>query len=573
MKQQILALLIATSLTVVVEEAHAENLLQVYQQAKGYDAQLKALESNYLSILEKKPQALAALKPQVSASGSVAQSYQHYLYDSPYGKDGINSTNLNYSLNMQKSLYNKSIDAQVAQTDSIIAQASAGLEAGREDLVMRVAQAYFEFLAAQDNVQFARTEKEAIGRQLEQTKAYFDAGRSAITDVKEAESRYDLATSQEITTSNQLDLAREKLRLLTGNSYQLLNAPAGSTPLAMPNPSNIDQWVKTAQASNKQLQASKQAVATALKAVDIQRAAKKPVVSLYATHTGSNTEGDTPVDPRVLGLSAGVQVNMPLYTGGATDSKIREAQHDLRQAEQQLDLQARQTEQATRSAYLTVESSIAQVKASKQALVSAETAAEATQAGFEVGTRTSVDVLNSLRNVFSARRDYSQARYTYLVNTLKLKQAAGTLGERDVASMSNYLTATPKQTAASLSKMASASGEPIEDKASGDGDTTALNNNTSYDYYASPDKVAKDKAGAKTEAKTEAADTKPSAKTADKDKAETKNAKADKATSAKDKKAVEAENPAAPSDPTEAAPAPDTTAAPPVLTPHKPGRR
>ena len=154
MKQQTLALFIAASLTVVVQQAHAENLLQVYQQAKGYDAQLKALESNYLSILEKKPQALAALKPQVTVTGSASHTIQDTLYDAGINdtSDTVNVTNLNYSVNLGKSLYNKSLDAQVAQTDSVIAQASAGLEAGREALILRVAQAYFDFLLAQDNL-------------------------------------------------------------------------------------------------------------------------------------------------------------------------------------------------------------------------------------------------------------------------------------------------------------------------------------------------------------------------------------------------------------------------------------
>lgn len=500
MKQQTLAILIAASLTLATQQAQAENLLQVYQQAKGYDAQFKAIESDYLAVLERKPQALAALKPQVSVSGSVAQTRQRTEYDASLleSKDIGNSGGGSYSVNLSKSLYNKGLNAQVKQADSIISQASAGLEAEREGLILRAAQAYFDFLLAQDNLEFARTEKDAISRQLEQTRAYFEAGRSAITDVKEAESRHDLAVAQEINAVNQLDLAREQLRVLTGGFYQSLNAPAANMPLAMPTPGDIEAWVKTAKANNKQLVASKHAVDTAQTSIDVQRAAKQPVVDLVAKQTGSSTETRAELDPQVYGASVGVQVSMPLYTGGAISSKIREAQHNFQQAQQQFDFQNRTTEQQARNAFLTVQSSISQAKANQRALTSAETAAEATQAGFEVGTRTAVDVLTSLRNVFSARRDYASSRYSYLLNTLKLRQAAGTLSDQDIVDMNKFMTTTPKQLAAAM--QASKADAPVDAEQAG----TDLKDNGSFDSYVAPEQAAEqqDKAdGQQAEAK------------------------------------------------------------------------
>lgn len=500
MKQQTLAFLIAASLTLATQQAQAENLLQVYQQAKGYDAQFKALESDYLAILERKPQALAALKPQVSVSGSVTQSRQRTAYDASLldPEDVASGSSANYSLGLSKSLYNKALNSQVKQADSVIAQASAGLEAEREGLILRVAEAYFNFLLAQDNLEFARTEKEAISRQLEQTRAYFEAGRSAITDVKEAESRYDLAVAQEINAVNQLDLGREQLRVLTGGFYQTLNAPAANLPLAMPSPADIEQWVKTAKANNKQLIASQHAIQSAQTAIDIQRAAKQPVVDLVARQTGSNSESKSDLDPQNYGASVGVQLSMPLYTGGGISSKIREAQHNFRQAQQQFDFQSRTTEQQARNAFLTVQSSISQVKANQRALASAETAAEATQAGFEVGTRTAVDVLTALRNVFSARRDYAQTRYTYLLNTLKLRQAAGTLTDQDIATMNTFMTSTPKQLAAALQQNLPTMGD-------GDAPAADLEDNGSFKQYndAAPAKDADTKAEEpKADAKT-----------------------------------------------------------------------
>lgn len=471
MKQHTLALWIAASLTLVAQQAQAENLLQVYQQAKGYDAQFKAQESGYMATLEKKPQVLSALKPQVSLSGAANQLFQHTPSDTT-GDSNHNASNLNYALNLSKSLYNKSLDAQTAQVDAAIAQAGSGLEAERENLIIRVAEGYFGFLLAQDNLQLARTEKDAINRQLEQTKAYFDAGRSAITDVKEAESRFDLATAQEINATNQLDLAREQLRVLTGGFYQSLNSPASNLPLTVPAPQDIEQWVQTAKANNKQLAASKHAIDVAQKEVERQRAGKKPVVDLVAKQIGSKSNTDQALDPESYDASVGVQVSVPLYTGGGISSKIREAQHSLRQAQQQHDFQARKTEQQARNAFLTVQSSISQVKANQRALASAETAAEATQAGFEVGTRTAVDVLTSLRNVFSARRDYANARYNYLLSTLSLKQAAGTLSDKDIAAMNELMTDMPQAVATNASA----------------GDNSAGGNDT-YESYTEPAKA------------------------------------------------------------------------------------
>ncbi len=440
MKKQILAMLIAASLAGISHNAAAENLLQVYQRAKGYDAQFKAQESSHLAILEKKQQALAASKPQVNLSGKAGYSASR---DS-ITNNTVDGENANYTLQLEKSLYNKGINASIAKTDALVGQSNAALESYRQDLIMRVADAYFAALIAQDSLNFANAEKTAISRQLEQTTAYFEAGRSAITDVKEAESSYAAAIAQEITATQQLDVAREQLRVITGGFYPSLNAPRSNMPLAMPTPSSIEAWVNTAKQNNHLLRASKHAVTAAQKEVEAQRAEKFPRVGLYANHTGSYLDNDTFNSRKTNDAAVGLSMSLPLYTGGATSSKIREARHKLQQSQQEGDLQARMTEQQARSAFLSVQSSISQVKANQQALSSAETAAEATQAGFEVGTRTAVDVLNSLRSVFRARRDYASARYSYLQNNLALRQAAGTLSEKDVVAINAFLTESPK---------------------------------------------------------------------------------------------------------------------------------
>ena len=442
MKLRTLALLIASTLAAASQTVQAENLLQVYQQAKGYDAQFKAQEASHLATLEKKQQALANLKPQLNASGSVDDTMSK-TWD-PVNASS-NALSLGYNVQASKSIYNKQLDASISQIDALIAQSQVDLEAKRQDLIMRVIQAYFNVLIAQDNVSFAQTEKAAIGRQLEQAQAFFDAGKSAITDVKESEASYASAQSQELTALQQLDIARESLRVLTGGFYNSLNAPNANTPMTMPSPNDINSWVTIAQQTSYQLKAGQQGLLAAQRNIDVQRAGKKPTVGVYAGHSGSR--GDSSVssaDSTRAGLSIGVQANINLYDGGKIDSQVREAQNNFRAAQQSYILQDRQVEQQVRSAFLTMQSSIGQIEANRQALAAAETAAEASRAGFEVGTRTAVDVLNSLRLVFSARRNYASSRYNLLLNSFALRQAAGTLNERDIVALNGYMNQAPR---------------------------------------------------------------------------------------------------------------------------------
>lgn len=444
MKKTALTILTAMTCTSIglLNTAHAESLLQVYQHAKQFDPQLKAQESNYLAITENRPQALAGKKPQVNLSAGSSYTLQETLYDIDSSSD---SFNVNYTLGVTKSLYNKKLDAQIDQTDASITQAKANLESQRQSLILRVARAYFNYLLAQETAGFAAAEKNATQRQLAQVKAYFDAGRSAITDVKEAESRYNQAIAQEVSASEQVNVSREALRVLTGRTYQHLDQARSNLPLTIPAPQNIDSWVKTALQKNKTLITQKQAIETARRNIDVQRAERKPVVNAYARHTGSVTEGDAALDPRRLGATVGVELSMPLYQGGSTASKVRQAQHNFRQAQQQYEYQAQLTEQQVRTAYLVIESDISQIRANQRSLSAAQVALEATQAGFEVGTRTSVDVMTSLRDVFRARSNLANSRYNYLYNMLNLKQAAGTLSARDLSDMGKLLSVRKKR--------------------------------------------------------------------------------------------------------------------------------
>jgi len=419
--------------------ANAENLLQVYQHAKKNDTQLQISETNLLATLEKKPQVASALKPRVDLGANTSYNVQ-YQGRTIRGEDTNAFLNLGYDLSLTKPLINKQLNAQIAQVDASILQAKASLEIDKQSLIIRVADAYFEYLNAEETLAFRKAERTAIGRQLNQVKAYFDAGRSAITDVKEAQARYDLTNAQVVVAQQQIDVARESLKAITTKYYKKLKGASDNIPLITPKPNSIDAWEKTAIANSPQVIVAQHAINVAQKTIDIERAAKSPTLNLFARHSGGSTFGEDAFDQDALDASVGMQFNMPLYEGGNIDSRVREARLRLKQSRQQLELQKRLTSQQTRAAYLTILSGLSQVNALKQALNSTQTAAQATQAGFEAGTRTAVDVLLSLRETFSAKRDYSSARYDFLLNTLKLKQASGTLSEKDVASLSKLLT-------------------------------------------------------------------------------------------------------------------------------------
>lgn len=416
----------------------AENLLQVYEHAKVNDAQLKISEVSFLAALEAKPQIVSNLKPQLDLNANTNYG-ANYSSRTAGGDEGNAFFNLGYDLSLSKSLINKQLNAQIEQVDVSILQSKANVEADRQNLMIRVAEAYFDYLNAKETLVFRESETKAIGNQLNQAEAFFEAGRSAITDVKEAQATFDLATAEISVANQQIDVANETLRAITTRYYESLQGASDNIPLLIPAPNNIDEWIKVALANSKSLISAQYGVDIAQSDVDIQRAARNPVVNIVASHGTTSVFGEDDVDSDSSDASIGLQLSMPLLDGGNISSLVRQSRLELQQARQQLELQKRLTVQESRAAYLTIVSGLAQVKALKQALNSTQAASDATQAGFEAGTRTAVDVLVSLRETFSARRDYSAARYTFLLNTLRLKEAVGTLSETDLAAVSKLL--------------------------------------------------------------------------------------------------------------------------------------
>ena len=417
--------------------ACAEDLFTVYQQAKNSDPQVAASEASYLATLEKRPQALAGLKPQVTLSSNATYRLSYNWGET--ARDGAAQASAGYSLNITKPLVRPQVREQVSQADIQIAQAQEALFAEQQNLVVRVADAYFNYLKARDSADFSRKEANAIGRQNEQVKAYFEAGRSTITDVKEAGSRFDEAKANIVVADQNVEIALEGLRTLTGKSYLILRGATENTPLIVPMPKNVRVWSPAATQFTKQVKSAQYSVQLAQKAVDVIRAGKKPTIDLFATHSGSIARGEFPSDQESTDATIGVRLNATLYDGGRVDSSIREARYNFHGALQRLELQKRSAVQQVRATYLNILTGLTQVNALKRSLQSSRVAAQATQDGFRAGTRTAVDVLLSLRQTYGNERNYSAARYDFLLNTIKLKQASGTLVENDLRILSRIL--------------------------------------------------------------------------------------------------------------------------------------
>lgn len=417
----------------------AETLLEVYQLAEQNDPQLKIAHSEYLATLEKKHQAYAPLLPQVTLNATTTEKWQR---DEGMFGGSRENTDYGYNVSLNYPLYRRNLRVQLTQVDSQIRQAQANFESAKQALMVRLADRYFAVLAANDNLKFAGSAKEAFQRQLDEAQQRFEVGLIAITDVQEAQAGYDLAVADEILAQNELDNAYEALREITGSYHKVLAALNEDTPLLGPDPIDLEVWTEYALTQNPQLLVAESAVETARQEIEKQRAANWPTVDLVGRHSYSDIwRGDeSPFGNSTRANSVGIQLSYPLYEGGAIRSRIRESQQRYDQTQDQLEQQRRSVQLQTRQAFWGLLSNISRVKALKQALVSTETALKAIQTGFELGTRTSVDVVNGQRDLLRAQRNYSKARYDYVLNTLRLKQAAGLISIDDLTGINNWLS-------------------------------------------------------------------------------------------------------------------------------------
>ena len=429
-------LVLALAAALAANGASGADLATLYRDARVSDPVYQAARAQYQATTERLPQARAGYLPQISGTASIFRNHAE--------RDGVGDRDYNtktFAVTLAQPVFRMQNWIAISQAQKLVLQAEAVLASAQQDLALRVAQAYFDVLLAQDNVALSETQKTAIDQQLAQAKRNFEVGTATIVDTLEAQARFDQSVAKEIFDKNDLEVKRRALQVLLGK------APDGLTPLreplalAPPTPADIEAWVKAAAENSYNVASARANYEIARQEVDRQRAGHLPTVDL----SGSLARVDDPNSaiPPVSAVSnvssIGFTVSVPIFSGGLTQSRVREALALRERAEQDLENTQRGVAQSVRAGFLNVTSGIAQVRALEQAQVSTQSQLDSTILGRDVGVRTSVDVLNAQQQVFQTRRDLQQARYSYLMNTLRLKAATGQLTEADVDEVNRAL--------------------------------------------------------------------------------------------------------------------------------------
>jgi len=430
---KVTALLITCNALIAISPiVNGADLSSIYQDALIHDSQLQGAKSELQATLEGRAQISAAYYPTIALNANALSNRSQTNSDPT-----ISHSSKGYGITLKQGLYHRDIIVSSREIDSGITQAQLGYALAEQELILRVANSYFDLLAAQDGLDLARAEKRAISQQLKQAKQRFDVGLSAITDVHEAQAGFDLVVAQEIAAQTSLDNTKETLREIVGKAIGEVSVLQVNLPLTAPDPADINHWIKLAYEENLSLKIQRVATEIARHGIDQANAGHHPSIDLVGSYDYSDNLGNSSDEKRSSYI--GLRLDLPLYSGGYTRSKARESNFRYQQAQYALEQQRRATESAVRSSYLGVSTGISQVKAYRQALASNQTSYEATQAGFEAGTRTTLDLLNAQREQFRSRRDYAQARYNYLLATLKLKEVVGALTESDLQQINDYL--------------------------------------------------------------------------------------------------------------------------------------
>ena len=422
----------------VSNTSSANELLRIYDLALQNDSALQAAGFARDAALEAKPQALAALLPQINAGYAKGRTKEDSTYSNPFLKSGSTSYNTSsLSLSLNQAVFDLSAFQNLSRSDDQAALAVAGYRSSEQGLILRIAQAYFNVLSASDTLRSNQAEKQAVEHQLEQSQKRFEVGLSAITDVQEAQARYDLTTAQVIAGQQALDSAKQSLSEITGTPVNSLTSMQDDFPLPSPDPLNVESWSDSAQQRNYDILISSLTAEIAKKTVNIALSKHLPTLGVQGQYSDGERGGSTGGQQTQTSLTA--QISLPIFSGGATQSAVRQADYTYQQRLAELEGKKRLIQTQTRNAFTGVLSGASRVKALKQAVLSSTTALESSEMGLQVGTRTSVDVLNAQQQLYSAQRDYSKSRYDYLLNVLNLKAAAGKLTVNDLAEIDRLL--------------------------------------------------------------------------------------------------------------------------------------
>lgn len=430
--------------------AFSQDLLDTYMQALDQDALLKRSLAQRNANREAAPAALANMLPSVNVAANSDANNPAVTSDTLFAPTSTDTIvrDHGYLVSAQQNLLDIGSWFNLNQAQHIVDQADATYTFAEQDLIIRVAQAYFEVLDAIDNLSFAQAEKKALYEELNQTQEKFNVGLVAITDLNDFRARYDDSVSQEIQAENNLDDSKERLRIITGGVVDLVSPLHDAIPLNTPDPNDIETWQEYALNNNPLLAAARFDMDAKRSAVEVQRAQHYPTVNVQGSYGASKSGLVTnPGDISDLGWELLFQAQMNLYAGGGIQSSVRRAQYTFEDARFAFEEARRETISNARIAYRGVLTAISQVSALRQAVISAQTALDANQASYDVGAKTSIDVLNSLSNLYDQQRNFAKARYAYIVNILRLKQAAGSLSLVDVELVNTWLKQNPVNSA------------------------------------------------------------------------------------------------------------------------------
>ncbi|MBU6271352.1 MAG: TolC family outer membrane protein [Betaproteobacteria bacterium] len=427
-----------TALAIACAPAGAQmlDIAQAYKDALANDAVVASSRAQLAAVRERVPQARAGLLPTVTGTGALSRQ----VVDTNLAPRREFNTQ-NYQISLNQPLYRLQNVEAFEQSKLQVAAAEAQVAQAQLDLILRVSQAYFDVLAAQDSVATIRAQKRAISEQLASAKRNFEVGTATITDQQEAQSRFDLAVAQEYAALNDLSVRRAALAQLVGKPVSGLQVLRPGVALSPPQPEEESRWTENARQNSLLVQQSRVSVEVARREIDRQRYGHRPTLDAVGSVGYSRSPTASFIGVNSASGSLGLQLSIPLYAGGAIDARVREALQLRDKAEADLENTRRQVEQSARQAFLGVRSGLAQVQALQAAEKSSQLALDSNLLGYQVGVRINIDVLNAQQQVFNTQRDLAKARYDVLMNGLRLKSAASALSDADLQALAALMQA------------------------------------------------------------------------------------------------------------------------------------
>jgi len=454
-------------LLVISPLSSADSLLDIYQKALENDPQLKADRANFNAGMENKKIGLANLLPTIQGGASYTDSSSDNARTGPNIVNNVvitpqattesstDTTSTGYSITLNQPLFNMAAWYSYQRGGVQNEAAEVQFQADQQSFIIRVADAYFNVLRAIDNLETAVAEQRANASQLEQAKQRFEVGLTAITDVHEAQASFDGATATTLDARGQVGITYEALEVLTGSAHDSVLPLTSDFPVTNPNPAARGDWVDFALKNNFALKSAQLNAKSSRLNSKIRSSAHLPTLGFSASYRDFDSDTEVNVSP-FPNASEGnstefsISLSVPIYSGGSVSAQRRQAYDQQLRAQELYNLQQRNTIQSARSLHLSVETSVATVNARQQQIISSTSALEATQAGYEAGTRTLVDVLLAQKNLYQAQRAYSDGLYSYILSTLRLKEAAGNLGPEDIIELDRALDAANPATRSSF---------------------------------------------------------------------------------------------------------------------------